>query len=100
MLEIGQKGGGTLIVERTPWPLVEGILEALDVSDVIIVERVAFGYELADKTVGVFVGAAFPWRVWVGVVDVGASNFGKFSELTPIVEGDGLEIVRTIVIED
>ena len=100
MLEIGQKGGGTLIVERTPRSLVEGILEDLDVSDVIIVERVAFGYELADKTVGVFVGAAFPWRVWVGVVDVGASNFGKFSELTPIVEGDGLEIVRTIVIED
>lgn len=60
MLEIGQKGGGTLIVERTPRSLVEGILEALDVSDVIIVERVAFGYELADKTVGVFVGAAFP----------------------------------------
>lgn len=59
-----------------------------------------FGYELADETVGVLVGATFPRRVWVCVVDASVSGFGKPGELTSIVEGDGLEVICPVVIED
>ena len=45
----------------------------------------AFGEELSDEAVPVFVGAALPWRVWVAIVALGTSTFTIVTtELAPI----------------
>lgn len=68
--------------------VVNGIGCLFNISLCFVFHTLALREELTQKTIAVLIGAPFPWRIWVGEVDLAAFDLGHIRKLRAIVKRD------------
>lgn len=75
--------------------VVNGIGCLFNISLCFVFHTLALREELTQKTIAVLIGAPFPWRIWVGEVDLAAFDLGHIRKLRAIVKRDRLDVCQS-----